>query len=87
MRTLQSGEVISRYGKPLGYYASPEGTPFPARSLPAEYFNSPLKTYTVVRPISVHESLAAPWFVQPGYGTQYRFNNSIQYYINNGFLK
>lgn len=87
MTTLQPGAKIDRYGLPKGKFASPEGTPFSERSLPAENIELPLNSYEVVKPISVHESIIAPWFDQSGYGIQYRFNNSIQYYLDNGFLK
>ena len=87
MTTLQIGTRIDRYGWPKGNFASPEGTPFSNRSLPSENIKLPFNSYEVVRPISVHESIISPWFEQLGYGTQYRFTNSIQYYLDNGFLK
>ena len=86
MRTLQPKTVVTRYGPPDGKFASPNGTPFSDRALPSSYSTRPLNSYEVARPISVHESLARPYFNQPGMGTQWRFNNSIQYYLDKGYL-
>lgn len=66
---------------------NPQGTPFADRALPNSYSTKPINTYEVVRPISVHESLVRPYFNQPGMGTQWRFNNTIEWYLQNGYLK
>lgn len=87
MRTLQPKTVVTRYGSPEGNFASPQGTPFADRALPNSYSTKAFNSYEVIKPISVHESLARPWFNQPGMGTQWRFNNTIEWYLQNGYLK
>ena len=84
---LQPG-VYDRYGGDYGSFLAPEGTPFEQRSLPS-YKNDNLiySRYEVVKPIpNVMIGKTAPWFGYPGGGTQYYLPNSIQYYIDNGFI-
>jgi len=76
--TLQPGTLIDRYGASSGFFASPAGTPFVARSLPPEALARPLNAYRVVKPIEgVKSGLAAPYFGQPGLGLQYEFAKPI----------
>ena len=86
-RTLQPGEIIDRYGQPSGYWASPTGTAYEARSIPPKIESC--TQYTVIRPIKVQQSLAAPGELpmQWGYGVQYQFSKPILYYLNKGYLK
>jgi filamentous hemagglutinin len=79
--------LISRYGGPGGKFASPEGTPFDERSLPPDAINRPLNTYLVMQDIDVTEGLVEPWFGEPGLGVQYEFPNTIQWYLDNGYLE
>ncbi len=79
--------VVTRYGATEGHYASPAGTLFSDRALPSSYARMPLNRYEVVKPVSVHESIIRPWFNQSGMGTQWRFKNSIQYYLDNDYLR
>ena len=81
------GEIIDRYGLPKGQYASPQGTPFAERGLPRASFKN-YNAYTVSSPITVHSGKIASsfWLGSPGGGTQYFFDHSLQYYINNGYL-
>jgi RHS repeat-associated protein len=84
---LQPGTRIDRYGPESGGYVSPEGTPFGQRSLPAHYENTqPYNTYEVVSPIEVQAGPAAPWFGQPGGGTQYQLPDSVGNLIG-GYLR
>ena len=53
------------------------GTPFEMRSLPAESIYNPYHRYEVVEPIKVQAGKVAPWFDQPGGGTQYRHPEAI----------
>ena len=85
--TLNPGDVIDRYGKTSGHYASPEGTPFEQRSLPATSKDLPYDAYKVLTPLNVKSSVIAPAFGQPGGGIQYLFEKPLQYYIDNGYLK
>ena len=85
--TLQPGTKIDRYGKTSGVYASPEGTPYEQRSLAPGSENSPYNIYEVVRPFDVKAGTVAPWFDQPGGGTQYKLPMSIQELIDLGYIK
>jgi hypothetical protein len=80
--------VIDRYGPPTGKFASPINTPFPQRALPYPNNNLIANKYKVLKSIpNVERSLIIPWFGQPGLGIQYKFEFSIQYYIDNEFLE
>ncbi len=77
--TLPKGTIIDRYGKPSGQFVAPDGTPFPQRSLPPGSEKAPYKRYEVLQDIeNVQEGTAAPWFGQPGGGTQYRLPDTIE---------
>jgi hypothetical protein len=70
--------VIDRFGHPGGGYLGAEGIPFAERSLPPSSALNPYFRYVVEDPTAlppgwrIEESQAAPWFHQPGGGTQYR---------------
>lgn len=88
IRELQPGAVFDRFGGTGGHFASPPGTPFPQRSLPNSSLDGPLNTYEVVRPLpGVVTGKAAPWFDQPGGGGQYKLPMSIEYLLENGFIR
>lgn len=75
---LTPGTVIDRFGYPGGGYLGPDGVPFAERALPPESALKPYYQYVVEDPTAlppgwhIEESHAAPWFHQPGGGTQYR---------------
>ncbi len=98
---LTVGKEIDRYGgyidpadglfKDNGLYASPKGASFESRALPAEYLMStppkPYNKYKVVKEIpNVKQGQAAPWFNQPGMGTQYELPLSIDKLLSEGFI-
>lgn len=95
---LAAGTELGRFGYPGGAYLAPEGTPFAELSLPPEaaakpYFNYFVKDPTALPPgWHIEQSQAAPWFHQPGGGTQYRiideFGNSgsVEELVRWGFL-
>ncbi len=93
-KTLQEGEVLTRYGENTGSFASPQGVPFEQRALPPESLQKPFQQYEVIKPFDVDAGPAAPWFGQPGGGMQYDVSNSVvsnhtnfQHLINLGYLK
>jgi len=75
---LPAGTVLGRFGFPGGAYLAPEGTPFAELSLPPGSAVKPYFQYVVNDPEAlpsgyhIEQSQVAPWFHQPGGGTQYR---------------
>jgi hypothetical protein len=75
---LAPGTVMDRFGYPAGGYLGADGVPFAERALPPESAFKPYYRYVVEDPTAlpsgwhIEESQAAPWFHQPGGGTQYR---------------
>ncbi len=87
-KILSEDTLIDRYGYENGTYASPAGTPFEKRALPASYRDTkPLKKYLVKKPVEVQAGEIEPWFDQPGRGIQYKFNKTIQELLDAEILK
>ena len=93
---IQPGTRIDRYGGGFengqfvdtGDFVAPSGVPFEQRSLPASSINRPYQEYEVLKPIpNVNSGTAAPWFGQPGGGTQYQFPMSIDDLVEQGFIR
>lgn len=96
---LSKGTVLDRFGHPGGTYLSPEGVPFAERALPPDSAFKPYYQYVVDDPSKlppgwrIEQSQAAPWFNQPGGGTQYRIiappgmDPSIEALRRAGYLK
>ena len=85
--TLQPGTKIDRYGSTSGKFVAPEGTPYGQRALPPGAESSPYNSYEVIKPFEVNSGTTAPWFDQPGGGTQYQTPMSMQDLIDQGFIK
>jgi peptidoglycan hydrolase-like protein with peptidoglycan-binding domain len=68
---LREGTPIDRFGGESGTYLSPSGTPFEQRSLPSVP-DGAARNYVVAKPLAVQQAEVAPWFDQPGGGTQYK---------------
>lgn len=85
--TLQPGTTIDRFGSKFGNYASPVGTPIEMRSLPPSTFERPYSVYEVVKPVDALSGRTAPWFSQPGLGTQYKFDLSFEEMLQSGILR
>lgn len=100
---LLPGYRLDRFGNPGGQFLSPIGTPFSSRALPPANLitpeNAPLANYhvyCVVKPFDVDSGPIAPWFAQPGWGTQYKLNAAylpeagstltVTWLLRNGFL-
>lgn len=84
---LKENELIDRYGGTKGKFASPAGTPYNQRALPVDSNKYAIKKYKVLKPILVYKGTVEPWFFEQGGGTQYMFEKSIQYYLDNGYLE
>ncbi|WP_431975516.1 TNT domain-containing protein [Micromonospora haikouensis] len=102
-QTLLPGYRLDRFGFPGGAFLAPLGTPFSARSLPPSNLNTPADAplanyhvYCVVKPFPVDSGPIAPWFAQPGMGTQFQLNPaylpqaggnlSVTWLLAHGFL-
>jgi filamentous hemagglutinin len=93
---LQPGARFDRYGGRFengqftdgGGFVSPAGVPFDQRALPNSSLNRPLQEYEVLQPLpNVNSGSAAPWFGQPGGGTQYQLPMSIDDLVTQGFIR
>lgn len=96
---LPAGTELGRFGYPGGTYLAPEGTPFAELSLPPDSAAKPYYRYVVDDPSQlppgwqIEQSQAAPWFNQPGGGTQYRIiapdgvRPTAQTLVDWGFLR
>ena len=85
--TLQPGNLIDRFGLDRGTFAAPYGTPAPARALPPGVADGPYSAFRVVKPIDVRSGTTAPWFNQPGMGTQYELPTSVSDLLKSGHLE
>ncbi|HEL0641256.1 TPA: TNT domain-containing protein [Streptococcus equi subsp. zooepidemicus] len=65
---------------------SPAGASFGERALPPFMEKMPKKTYITIKPISNKKGPVAPWFDQPGMGTQYFTDMEVGYLEKYGYL-
>jgi hypothetical protein len=87
--TLVEGMLIDRFGGVHGMFLAPAYTPFAQRSLPPSALNDPeggptenYHVYRVERNFTVLSGTTAAWFGQPGQGTQYWYNGTIEALIS-----
>ena len=85
--TLSPGTIIDRYGSDYGTFTSPVGIPYDNRALAPDTILKPYSIFEVVEPIDVQSGEIAPWFDQPGGGTQYILPDSVNDLINAGKLR
>lgn len=87
--SLSVGSVVQRTGDLYGSYIAPGNAPRAMLSLPPSPVGQPTTYLQVTKPMPpVIEGIAAPWFGQPGLGTQYYLQyNKLDYLIINEFLK
>ncbi|KAG0308845.1 hypothetical protein BGZ97_013241 [Linnemannia gamsii] len=94
--TLLPGVMVDRFGHEYGSYLSPAEAPYPQRSIPpsdlATSKDQPLYPYSyhvykVVRTLVVEAGPIAPYFGQPGGGTQYHTFKNIITLVNDGYLE
>jgi RHS repeat-associated protein len=85
---LMPGQTIDRFGgSGASRFFSPTGTSEPARALPPGTAGQPLRTFEVVKPFEVDAGTAAPWFGQPGGGSQFRTPVSLETLLKRGILR
>ncbi|MGY3778096.1 TNT domain-containing protein [Isobaculum melis] len=76
---MAKGDVIDRIGSNgSGQYFSPVGSTFESRALPPFMQTQPYTKYKVLRPFETTTGKVAPWFGQPGAGTQHYTNFLIK---------
>jgi len=87
--TLQPGKIIDRFGELDGSYAGTPGATISERGLPMGSEARPYTQLEVVKPIDVQAGFASPVpeFGATGGSLQYKFSNTIEYYIKNGTLR
>lgn len=86
-QTLQPGTIVDRYGLDRGSFVAPAGTPFEARALAPASAGAPYNVFRVVKPIEVDAGVAAPWFDQPGLGTQYELPARVSDLLKSGHIE
>ncbi|SHG51248.1 TNT domain-containing protein [Streptoalloteichus hindustanus] len=84
--TLPAGTDVDRFGTPEGNLTYSAGTPFPHRSLPADWVSREYHVYRVLRPVPVLTGVAIPWFGQPGGGTAHLLPRSVKELLDDGSL-
>jgi hypothetical protein len=86
---VAQGTRLDRFGGPGGAFLSPAGAPWPTRALPPHTLTSPYHVYEVARPFPAYVGPAAPWFDQPGNGTQYYLGDrhNVDDLLNHGYLR
>ncbi len=86
---LQQGQVVDRYGGTTdrSSFVSPEGTLIENRSLHPNTNTNIYERYEVLQPFSVQAGRVAPFYGQPGMGTQYQTPQAINILVTQGFLR
>lgn len=87
IETLPQGTRVDRYGSDYGSFVAPYGTEYEKRSLPPGTENSQYSVFEVIKPINVQAGETAPWFDEPGGGTQYKLPLSVDDLIDDGYLR
>ena len=84
---IQPEKVIDRYGSNgNGRYFSPEGTSFEERALPPFMEQQAYTKYEVVKPLPAKSGEIASWFDQPGGGTQYFTDMTVDELRDLGYI-
>jgi hypothetical protein len=99
---LQPGSDIDRYGSEFGMFLSPAGLPYAMRSIPPRNLDSTppascnYHDYQVLKAFTFDTGPIAPWFAQPGLGTQYQLDptlipgapasTNVMWLLANGYL-
>ncbi|KAJ9303485.1 hypothetical protein DTO217A2_7075 [Paecilomyces variotii] len=93
--TLPVGAKVDRFGSEYGSFLAPLGAPYIQRALPPSNLNAApgadypynYHVYQVTKEFVVGMGPIAPWFEQPGAGTQYVTYDKVIDLINGGFLR
>lgn len=79
---LRPGQQVDRFGSEYGAFLAPAATPYAERSIPPQSLDNSAVVcnyhdYRVLRPFAVEAGPIAPWFGQPGRGTQYELEAGL----------
>ncbi|PKY07161.1 hypothetical protein P168DRAFT_324599 [Aspergillus campestris IBT 28561] len=92
--TLPVGQKLDRFGSEFGSFLAPLGAPYIERSLPPSNLVSrdgdyPFNyhVYQVTKGFVVGLGPIAPWFEQPGMGTQFLAYSNVKTLVEGGFLR
>lgn len=93
--TLNVGQRLDRFGPETGKFLAPLGAPYIQRSLPPSNLFAPPESnipynyyvYEVTKEFDVLLGPIAPWFEQPGFGSQLVTRSSVVDLLEGGFLK
>ncbi|OQE46445.1 hypothetical protein PENCOP_c001G05719 [Penicillium coprophilum] len=93
--TLRVGQKLDRFGSEYGKFLAPLGAPYIERSLPPSNLFAPPKSsfpynyhvYEVTKEFDILLGPIAPWFEQPGFGSQLLAQSSVLDLLNGGYLK
>ncbi|CAI7579089.1 unnamed protein product [Penicillium glandicola] len=93
--TLRMGQKLDRFGSEYGKFLAPLGAPYIERSLPPSNLFAPPNSsfpynyhvYEVTKPFDILLGPIAPWFEQPGFGSQLLAQSSVAVLLEGGFLK
>jgi hypothetical protein len=92
--TLPVGQKLDRFGSEYGSFLAPLGAPYIERSLPPNNLNTfdgdyPYNyyVYQVTKSFEVGLGPIAPWFEQPGMGTQFLAYMQVKDLLAGGYLR
>jgi hypothetical protein len=93
--TLHVGQKLDRFGSEYGKFLAPLGAPYIERSLPPSNLFAPENSnfpynyhvYEVTKEFDILLGPIAPWFEQPGFGSQLLAESSVNDLLAGGFLK
>lgn len=92
--TLPVGQKLDRFGSEYGSFLAPLGAPYIERSLPPNNLNTfdgdyPYNyyVYQVTKSFEVGLGPIAPWFEQPGMGTQFLAYMKVKDLLAGGYLR
>lgn len=91
--TLPVGRKIDRFGGPNGKFFSPLGAPYIERALPPLNLNNSdgnfpysYHVYQIIQELEVTLGPVAPWFEQPGMGTQFETSLNVTKLLEGKFI-
>jgi len=93
--SLPIGTLVDRFGSEYGSFLAPYDSPYPQRSLPPSNLDTSASApdypynyhvYNVTQAFVVASGPIAPWFGQPGEGTQFLTYSNIMTLVSGGFL-